>query len=78
MMNYVKDSYRATLRDKNLNHFIRIRHNGPIAGALNIQPYVDQYLERGNERCDPLHQSGKVKRRDEGKGKLEDNLHTIF
>ena len=77
MMNYVKDSYRATLSDMNLNHFIKIRHNGPIAGALHMQPYVDKYLE-SHERCDPLNQVGTVKKRNMKQDELVNNVHTIF
>ena len=77
MMNYVKDSYRATLSDKNLNHFIRLRHNGPIAGALHLEPYVDKYLE-SHERCDALIEAGTVKKRNVKQDQLVDNVHTIF
>ena len=59
MLNYIKDSSRTTLSQENINHIIRIRHNGPRIGAINIEPYTDKYLEKF-ECCDPLHVSGKV------------------
>ena len=59
MLNYIKDSFRSTLNQENTNHIIRVRHNGPRLGAIDIEPYADKYLEN-NERCDPLHVSGRV------------------
>ena len=59
MLNYIKDSSRTTLSQENTNHIIRIRHNSPRIGAMNIEPYTDKYLEKF-EHCDPLHVSGKV------------------
>ena len=59
MLNYIKDSFRSTLNQENTNNIIRIRHNGPRIGAIDIEPYADKYLEN-NERCDPLHVSGRV------------------
>ena len=38
---------------------MRIRHNGPRSGAIDIEPYADKYLEH-NERCDPLHSTGRA------------------
>ena len=61
MLNYIKDSSRTTLSQENTNHIIRIRHNGPRIGAINIEPYTDKYLEKF-EHCDPLHVSKAAKK----------------
>ena len=58
-MNYIKDAHRATLSPDHLEHIIRIRHNGPEVGGIRLEPYTDKYLDAGNERCDPLHKTGK-------------------
>ena len=72
MLNYIKDSLRTTLSQENTNHIIRIRHNGPRIGAINIEPYTDKYLEKF-EHCDPLHVSKAAKK----VKKLEsENVHT--
>ena len=76
MLNYIKDSSRTTLSQENTNHIIRIRHNGPRIGAINIEPYTDKYLEKF-ERCDPLHVSGKVSKAAKKVKKLEsENVYT--
>ena len=58
-MNYIKDAHRATLSPDHLEHIIRIRRNGPEVGGIRLEPYTDKYLDAGNERCDPLHKTGK-------------------
>merc|ERR1719270_3327036 len=70
MLNYIKDPHRATLSQENTNHIVRIRHNGPRAGAMRMEPYVKRYLQ-SHERCDPLHDVGKVKAAKIRKEKLE-------
>ena len=76
MLNYIKDSSRTTLSQENTNHIIRIRHNGPRIGAINIEPYTDKYLEKF-ECCDPLHVSGKVSKAAKKVKKLEsENVYT--
>ena len=70
------DSSRTTLSQENANHIIRIKHNGPRIGAINIEPYTDKYLEK-IERCDPLHVSGKVSKAAKKVKKLEsENVYT--
>ena len=54
-MNYVKDAHRATLKTENINHILRIRHNGPEQDGIRLEPYADAYVKSGNERCDPLY-----------------------
>ena len=76
MLNYIKDSSGTTLSQDNANHIIRIRHNCPRIGAINIEPYTDKYLEKF-ERCDPLHVSGKVSKAAKKVKKLEsENVYT--
>ena len=54
-MNYIKDAHRATLKTENINHILRIRHNGPEQDGIRLEPYADTYVNSGNERCDPLY-----------------------
>ena len=79
MMNYIKTSQRANLNEENINHIVRIRHNGPITGALNLEPYAKKFVE-SHERCDPLHDTtGKMKKRKAGEPMEEEHVHsTIF
>ena len=79
MMNYIKTSQRANLNEENINHIVRIRHNGPITGALNLEPYAKKFVE-SHERCDPLHDTtGKMKKKTAGEPMEEEHIHsTIF
>ena len=78
MMNYINDSYRATLSQENTNHLIRIRHNGPTAGGIRMKAYVEKYLET-HERCDPLHQTGKSRPKEAKEAIENENIYsTIF
>ena len=74
-LNYIKDPHRATLNQGNTNHIIRIRHNGPTAGAIRMEPYADKYLE-SYERCDPLHDATGVRSKWKKEKLDEENVYS--
>ena len=80
LMNYVKTAHRARLSPENINHIVRIRHNGPIVGGIEMEPYADKWLE-SHERCDALHTTTRVKAKKDRTGDSLDNeivYSTIF
>ena len=58
VMNKIKRNERTLLSQESLEAILSIQLNGPSPTVWYPNPYSDEYLADGHQRCDPADRSG--------------------